>query len=106
MPSIRETRTGRTVTFEIDAFGAHQAEWVLTEGRRPGCVAEPLNGGEAVVMRHGLLALPSEEDPRVTVYEHRWGGWIIERSGEADRDAQTVDVVRVGDRAWRLRCPP
>jgi hypothetical protein len=87
------------------SFGARRAEWIFADARRAQCVAEPLEGGDPVVMRHGLLALPSEDDPRVTVYEHRWGGWVVERSGEDDRDSQSVDVVRVGDRAWRLRCP-
>jgi hypothetical protein len=87
------------------SFGARKGEWVLVDDRRAECVAEPLDGGDPVTMHHGLLALPSEDDPRVTVYEHRWGGWIVERSGEPDKDARTTDIVRIDDRSWRLRCP-
>ncbi|HEY4014266.1 MAG TPA: hypothetical protein VGM06_13070 [Polyangiaceae bacterium] len=121
MTSIRDTPTGRTVVSEEDLsigrsaanglclaepVGARKRERVFVGEGRAGCVAEPLDGGDPVRMEHGLLALPSEDDPRITVYEHRWGGWVVERSGEADRDVKTGDVVRAGDRAWRLHCRP
>ncbi|HEY5959319.1 MAG TPA: FHA domain-containing protein, partial [Polyangiaceae bacterium] len=65
------------------AFGKREEEWELIDDAPPRVMAVPIGGGEPVVGESELLALPSSDEPLVTVYPSPEGGWLIEYPNEA-----------------------
>src|SRR5580658_576262 len=51
------------------AFGKLlEEQWELMDASGPDVMAVPVDGGDPVLLDGDLLALPSNDDPRVTIY--------------------------------------
>ncbi|MBK7537154.1 MAG: FHA domain-containing protein [Myxococcales bacterium] len=85
-------------------FGQDDNAWVMTDDDEPALLALPADGGEPLVARNELLALPSDDDPVAEVYRNALGEWVLEHAGETTRIADH-HVVRVGERELVLRVP-
>lgn len=88
----------------IITFGQEDNAWVITDDEAPALLAIPTDGGEPLVARGDLLALPSDDDPMAEVYRNALGEWVMEHAGETTRVADH-QVIRVGERELRLRVP-
>jgi hypothetical protein len=86
------------------AFGNIQAEWELVDDSPPRVMAVPLDGGELVIMDGDLLALPSAEDPRATIYRGVGGGWVLEQQDESVVPLANQQVFQCAGRSWRFCC--
>lgn len=86
------------------AFGKLERQWELVDDSAPRAMAVPLEGGEPVMVENGLLALPSTDDPRVTIYRGGDGGWVIEHSKEDALPLSNLQVLQVDGRPWRFCC--
>ena len=64
--------------------------------RRPGQVAISASGG--------VLAIPDDAHPAVTVFQHPDGRWVVERDGQED-EVFDGDVVPIDGEAWMLHLP-
>lgn len=86
-------------------FGA-RGLWYLSSDEAPSCCAVGLDGrGELVSSPRGLLALPSDRDPAMTVYhDAALDRWLLE-SHEGMRVVEDREVLNVGGRRWSLRLP-
>jgi hypothetical protein len=64
----------------------------------------PEGGGEPVVVTSDLLALPSPQEPDVTLYRTAEGLWMLEQSLTV---TPLVDQQKfsAGGRGWRFSCP-
>ena len=82
------------------AFGKPAGDqWELLDESGPAVMAVPVGGGgEPVVLERELLALPSAEDPRVTIYRSTEGHWVLERPDEGASPLVNLQVFEVGDR--------
>jgi len=86
------------------AFGDVEAEWELVDDGPPHVMAIPLDDGAPQIMEGELLALPSAEDPRGTIYRGATGGWVLE---QIDGSIVTLDhfvVFTCAGRIWRFCC--
>lgn len=85
------------------AFGTDAERFVLAEASPPGLVALA-DDGRAVQAVGGLLCLPSEDEPAVTLLEQLDGGWCLEtEQGLLPlADQQHVEAGGVG---WRIHLP-
>ncbi len=86
------------------AFGKVEQEWELVDDLPPTAMVVPLAGGPPVLIDAQMLALPSADDPRVTIYANAEGGWMIEQPDSSIEIAnqQTFEVDR---RMFRFSCP-
>lgn len=75
--------------------------WRLRSAAAPGAVA--VCGERVVSATQELLALPSEDDPLVVIYEDGDGGFTIERDGGS---GPCVGPVRVAGEDWQILLPP
>ena len=91
-------RAGMTV-----AFGHPDAAWELAEDDPPDVMAVPLDGDEPARLQNGLIALPSAEDPRATIFRGGDGAWMIELPDRLPFELEDLQVVEVDGRAWRFR---
>ena len=85
------------------AFGGVDA-WLFADDRAVGPGARNEATHELVHSTSGILALPSVDDPRATIYRRADGQWLAEAGTElraiADRDVLALDGA-----SWRLFLP-
>jgi hypothetical protein len=87
------------------AFGKLDEEWELVDESPPRVMAIPADGGEPVLMEGELLALPSADDPRVTICRSAAGLWVTEQADGAVAPIGNLEIVDIGGRMWRFSCP-
>ncbi len=86
------------------AFGKLDQEWELVDASPPEVMAVPVEGGEPVLLQGEFLALPSNDDPRATIYRLE-GSWVLEPQDEPVAPIRNMQVFDVAGRAWRFCCP-
>ncbi|HEY5145646.1 MAG TPA: FHA domain-containing protein [Polyangiaceae bacterium] len=86
------------------AFGKVSHEWELVDDSSPQVMAVPIDGGPPRVMEGELLALPSSDDPEVTIYRATDGSWILEQLDELTPIAHLA-MFSAGGRTWRFSSP-
>lgn len=84
-------------------FGTGGERFVLVDASPPGLVAISEEGALAHA-RAGLLCLPSEDEPDVTVLEQLDGRWQLE-TDEESRPLAHQDLVLVRGVGWRIHLP-
>ena len=86
------------------AFGRREPEWELVDSSPPVIMAVPLDDGDPVLLDEELIAIPSADEPRATIYRAADGSWILEQSMSA---APITDqqVFAVDDKNWKF-CHP
>lgn len=80
-----------------------QLVWTLESDQPPG--ARAVASSNVRVARGGLLLLPSEDVPTVSVFLDEAGRWIAERGDEMEEVADQRTLI-VDDLRWRLCLPP
>jgi pSer/pThr/pTyr-binding forkhead associated (FHA) protein len=87
------------------AFGKPNAEaWELADDTAPPAMVVPVDGGDPILSVGDLLAVPSGEDPEVTLYRGPVG-WLLERSEDATTSITTTQTFIAGGRTWRFCAP-
>jgi pSer/pThr/pTyr-binding forkhead associated (FHA) protein len=87
------------------AFGKLVAEqWELVDESAPRIMAVPVDGGDPVLLDGDLLALPSNDDPRVTIYRNPEGVWVLEQPTESIVPITNLQTFDVDGRVWRFCC--
>jgi FHA domain len=83
------------------SFGRREPEWELVDPSPPVIMATPLDDGDPVLLDEELIAIPSTEEPRATIYRAADGSWILEQSMSA---APITDqqVFAVDDKNWKF----
>jgi hypothetical protein len=65
------------------AFGRPEPEWELVDRSPPVIMAVPIDDGDPVLLDEELIAIPSADEPRATIYRAADGSWILEQSMSA-----------------------
>lgn len=86
------------------AFGSQSRVWKLVDDEAPSTMAIPAEGGAAILARDGLLVLPSQDEPSVTVYRDQAGAWVVD-TGRALEIATDQGVLEAGGKHFRLCLP-
>jgi hypothetical protein len=85
------------------AFGKPEQTWEIVDDGAPGMMVVPTDGGEPVVIEGELLALPSSDDPQVTIYRSE-GSWLLEKTDESTTPMTNLQTFEVDGRRWRFCC--
>lgn len=86
------------------AFGDPEDAWVLEDDAAPEPMALALTDREVCIGSDGLLALPDEEDPRLSIFVAGDGRWHFD-DGTDQVPARDQQVVVVDGAAWCLLLP-
>jgi len=86
-------------------FGASEETWELVDDTEPAATAVELGGKLARTARGGLLALPSEAAPTLSIYKDARGAWVMEDQEAEVRPVLDQQVLSVGGQSWRLHLP-
>lgn len=96
----------RVALTQGDTFtlGGPSIGFTLFDATPPVASARHTKTGVARTIAGGLLVLPDDERPRVTVYEDRTGRWIAEEEN-ASRTVSDHEIVVVDGEGWLLDLP-
>jgi len=61
------------------AFGKQENQWLVTDIAPPKTMVVPLGEGEPLLAENDLIAIPSAQDPSVTLYRSVDGSWLLEQ---------------------------
>jgi hypothetical protein len=86
------------------SFGKLEQEWEFVDDGPPLVMAVPLGGGEPVTLEGEMLALPSPDDPQVTIYTNTQGAWVLEQP-DSITEIANQQTFEVGRRIFRFSCP-
>jgi hypothetical protein len=87
------------------AFGkALDEQWELADAAPPTVMAVPLDGGDPALLEGDLLALPSNDDPRATIYRSVEGTWVLEQPDDSTSPITHLQTFDVAGRVWRFSC--
>jgi hypothetical protein len=87
------------------AFGRLEQEWELVDASPPCVMAVPVEGGDPVLLDGELLALPSNDEPLVTIYPSSEGGWLLEQPAESTTSITNLQTFEIEGKPWRFCCP-
>jgi hypothetical protein len=85
-------------------FGSAAQVWCVVDDGPPAVIAVPVDGGDPIAGEHDLLALPSGEDPELTIYRDASAEWVVDRDGVLERAASGREVT-AGGRRFTLHLP-
>lgn len=85
-------------------FGSPDDVWIVEEMGPPGLVAVDLATGDAHAGRDGILCLPDDDAPLLTLSALD-GEVTLSAVGEADRRAFDQEILSIGERRWQLHVP-
>jgi FHA domain len=83
------------------SFGKSDNEWEMVDVSMPRVMVVPLDAGEPIMMESDMLALPSSEDPRVTIYRADTL-WVLEQPNEVISPIANLQTFEVAGRVWRF----
>ncbi len=86
-------------------FGHEQEEWTLVDDAPPVVMVVATDDGTSVEADGTILALPSADQPEVTLYRSSSGQWLIERPDEPAAPLSDHDLFDAACRTWRFCCP-
>jgi hypothetical protein len=88
------------------AFGkVSEGQWEMVDTSAPPAMAVPLDGGDPVPLDGDFIALPSNEDPRATIYRDQDGVWLLEQPDESSASpVVNLQTFEVAGRGWRFCC--
>lgn len=101
-------RSGGTHMLRVGAqlaFGNQQAVWELADDGPPIPMATNVVTNEVRAAPDGLLVLPDDEHPDVTIFESSAGVWIEERSDGTSREIGEEQILTVGRDPWLVQLP-
>lgn len=82
-----------------------ESSWEIVDDTAPSVMVVPVDGGKPVHLDGELLAVPSSEDPQVTIYRGTHSPWMIERADHATTAITNMQTFTTGLQAWRFCCP-
>ncbi len=86
-------------------FGLGQDEWMLEDDAPPEVMVVRVDGSGAVKAEGSILALPSVDEPEVTLYRGPTGSWLIEKPDARVTSLADHDVFEAAGQTWRFCCP-
>ena len=87
------------------SFAGQKERWALVDALPPVASARRRDTGEVRVAQDGLLALPSAEDPQISIFENEAGRWLVAAGGPA-RSGIDEEELSEGGGSWILSVPP
>lgn len=97
----RAVITGTRLSFGKPAEGA----WEMLDDTPPAVMVVPVEGGTPLYIVGDLLAIPSSDDPQVTIYRGTESPWMIERADHATTTITNMQTFSTDLGAWRFCCP-
>jgi len=83
------------------SFGHNDQSWTLADVGPPAACARNLSSGAVSTSVDGLIAVPSEDEPRLSILEEGHDRWCLE-DVNGKRSVEHGEVLVVDGESWRL----
>lgn len=87
------------------AFGKPDQQWELLDTSAPHVMAVPVDGGNPVLIDGELLAIPSGDDPQVTIYPGPDGSWLLEQPHDSITPITHLQTFEIAGQVWKFCAP-
>jgi len=87
------------------AFGRAEELWILDDDSPPKVMAIPFDGGDPLILDGDVTVVPSDDDPRGTIFLDPKGAWKFENLDGDVFELEAHTAFRIADRDFRLSCP-
>jgi len=82
-------------------FGQDERAWLVVDADPPDAVAVALDDGQRIMPDGGLIALPSHDDPEVSIYRNADGAFVAD-GPEGTWCPERDEVITAGGRKFRF----
>jgi hypothetical protein len=89
---------------ELLAFGHEDDPWSLVDDSPPVAFAREAQSGRLALHEDGLLLLPGPDEPHVSIFRNRRGGWVAESESEL-RPLRDRSTLVIGQQTWTFFMP-
>lgn len=87
------------------AFGDLDEAYELIDAEPPTAIATDLESSNVVAAKDGMIVLPGESAPELSVFQDALGIWVAEGTEGERKSIADQAVVQAGGRSWRLQLP-
>lgn len=82
-------------------LGREKRAWAVVQDDPPEPMVVPTEGGQALFVRDGLIAVPSADQPLAIVYQGDDGRWYLDQNGQVEALQERQEFVIDGT-SWKL----
>jgi hypothetical protein len=98
-------RAYRLTKGAVITFGHQQERWVLCDVSEPQVMVVALDSDETRLEHHGMIGIPSNENPECTIFLDVDGAWKLEDSEGARLELADGQNFEAHGRRYRFSCP-
>jgi hypothetical protein len=87
------------------SFGHPEERWALTDTSEPQAMVIALDSGEARLEHYGMIGIPSNDAPQLTLFRDQDGAWQLEDAEGALRAIGSEHRFELGGRSYAFSSP-
>jgi hypothetical protein len=103
--SVEPGRAYRLLKDAVVSFGHPDERWSLTDTSEPQAMVLALDTGEARLEHFGMIGIPSNENPELTLFRDLDGAWKLEDLDGSLRALGAGHTFELGGRSYVFSCP-
>lgn len=98
-------RAYRLLKGAVVSFGHPDERWALTDTSEPQAMVVALDTGEARLEHYGMIGIPSNDNPELTLFRDLDGAWQLEDVDGTVRTLGSGHTFDSGGRSYAFSCP-
>ena len=103
--ALEAGRAYRLLKGAVLSFGHPDERWSLSDTSEPQAMVVALDTGEARLEHYGMIGIPSNDSPELTLYRDLDGAWKLEDQDGSVRPLDSGHSFESGGRSYAFSCP-
>jgi len=103
--AVEPGKAYRLLKGAVLSFGHPDERWLLADTSEPSAMAVALESGDALLERYGMIGIPSNENPEVTLFKDVDGIWKLEDGEGAVRAVGSGHTFQAAGTGYVFSCP-
>jgi pSer/pThr/pTyr-binding forkhead associated (FHA) protein len=103
--AVEPGRAYRLLNGAAVSFGHPEERWILSDTSEPQAMVLALDSGDVRLDQFGLIGIPSNENPEVTLIKDADGSWRLEDSEGSVRNLPSGHTFEWAGRSYIFSCP-
>lgn len=103
--TVEAGRAYRLTKGAVVTFGHPDERWSLADSSEPQTMVLALDSGEVRLEHFGMIGIPSNESPEVTLFKDLDGAWKLEDTEGAVSDVPNGKIFESGGRSYLFSTP-
>lgn len=103
--ALEAGRAYRLLKGAVLSFGHPDERWSLADTSEPQAMVVALDTGEARLEHYGMIGIPSNDNPELTLFRDLDGAWKLEDQDGSVRPLDSGHSFESGGRSYAFSCP-